>query len=308
MRLEALEIYLMVVKMGSISAAARSCYLSQPAVSTVISILENEIGQQLLLRSPGQRTATSLTDAGVIFADYAKNALDDYDRMKSAILVTNSEVEPFTLGMSHTPSNLILPTLVSNFKKTYPNIPFRVRTFPGYQMQHKLETFECDIVITSVVSADKGFVYERFFYDPLVLIAPKSFNLKGPLNPRQLVSLPLIVREDNCNITKILAESFRRVDISMSDLNIVLQVYGNDAVMQAVSLGTGIGFVTKSLLTGSQGEKNYEEIAVRNLKVDRYLHLIRRASTYPFGVKLFWDFTMKMNWREYVFTFNTGAV
>ena len=308
MRLEALEIYLMVVKTGSIATAARRCYLSQPAVSMAIATLENEVGQMLLLRSPGQRKPIVLTDAGVIFTEYAQKALEDYDRMKSLMISTGGENEPFTLGMSHTPSNLILPTLVSSFKKAYPHIPFRVRTFPGYQMQHKLTTLECDISITSIVSADKGFVYERFFYDPLVLIAPKSLNLKGPLTTRQLMPLPLIVREDTCNITKILAESFRRENISMNDLNIVLQVYGNDAVMQAVSLGTGIGFVTKSLLTEFQGDKNYDVVGLKKFKVDRYLHLIRRTGTYPNGMKLFWDFALKMNWREHVFTFNTGTV
>ncbi|HWQ78392.1 MAG TPA: LysR family transcriptional regulator, partial [Anaerovoracaceae bacterium] len=297
MRIETLEIYLAVVEAGSTALAARKCYLSQPAVSMAISSLENELGQRLLFRALGQHKPIVPTEAGILFADYARKALMDYDNIKASMIPKNDMHEPFILGISHTPSNLILPTLVNNFKKIYSNILFSVRTFPGYQMQHKLETSECDIAITSNIPTGNGFIYERFFYDPLVLIAPKSFNIKSPITASQIKSFPLVVREDTCNITKILTESFEREDISMNELNVVFQVYGNDAVMQAVSLGTGIGFVTKSVLSESRDDKNYDIINVKRFRVDRYLYLIRQTGSYSSEMKLFWDFAMKMKWR-----------
>lgn len=297
MRIETLEIYLAVVEAGSTALAARKCYLSQPAISMAISSLEDELGQQLLFRAHGHHKPIVPTKAGMIFADYARKALMDYDNMKAAIIPTNEMHEPFIIGISHTPSNFVLPTLVNNFKRIYSNILFSVRTFPGYQMQQKLETSECDIAITSNIPTGDGFIYERFFYDPLVLIAPKSFNIKSPITAWQIKSFPLVLREDACNITNILAESFEREHIPMNELNVVLQVYGNDAVMQAVSLGTGIGFVTKSLLSKSQDDKNYDIINIKKFRVDRYLYLIRQTGSYTSEMKLFWDFAMKMKWR-----------
>ena len=54
------EIFLAVVRWGSISAAAEAMFITQPAVSRHIRELERELGIQLMLRT----TPVELTEAG----------------------------------------------------------------------------------------------------------------------------------------------------------------------------------------------------------------------------------------------------
>lgn len=51
-RLE-IEAFIEVVQAGSISAAAKSLYISQPALSRRIQVLESELGYQLIERKKG---------------------------------------------------------------------------------------------------------------------------------------------------------------------------------------------------------------------------------------------------------------
>jgi DNA-binding transcriptional LysR family regulator len=64
-----LGVFRAVARARSFSRAAESLFISQPAVSKHIRLLEAELGAQLLLRA-GRRT--ELTEAGRIVDDYAR--------------------------------------------------------------------------------------------------------------------------------------------------------------------------------------------------------------------------------------------
>ena len=65
-----LESFLAVVQAGSLSAAAKNLYITQPALSRRIQSLEQELGYPLLQRSPGVRKIT-MTPQGEQFVSLA---------------------------------------------------------------------------------------------------------------------------------------------------------------------------------------------------------------------------------------------
>lgn len=70
--LKALEAYLEVATLGSVTAAAKRLQLSQPSVSRIIQDLERDLGQKLFVRV-GQRLA--LTQQGMLLRDDVERAL-----------------------------------------------------------------------------------------------------------------------------------------------------------------------------------------------------------------------------------------
>ena len=64
MRLEQITYFLSVAEHGNITAAAKSLYISQPALSKQITLLEQEVGLPLFER---QARGVVLTQAGVQF-------------------------------------------------------------------------------------------------------------------------------------------------------------------------------------------------------------------------------------------------
>jgi molybdate transport repressor ModE-like protein len=65
MDLNQIEHFLRVAELGSINRAAKELGLSQPALSRSLSQLEQDLGQQLVVRC---RTGITITEAGSILA------------------------------------------------------------------------------------------------------------------------------------------------------------------------------------------------------------------------------------------------
>lgn len=79
MRLEQITYFLRVAEHGNITAAAKSLYISQPALSKQITLLEQEIGLPLFER---QARGVVLTQAGMQFQKDLQNILKELENAK----------------------------------------------------------------------------------------------------------------------------------------------------------------------------------------------------------------------------------
>ena len=75
MDLRVLQYFLAVAREQSISAAAQSLHLSQPALSIQIKALEEEFGKQLLIRGAKGSRKVVLTEEGRILRQRAEEIL-----------------------------------------------------------------------------------------------------------------------------------------------------------------------------------------------------------------------------------------
>ena len=87
MRLEQITYFLRVAEHGNITAAAKSLYISQPALSKQITLLEQEIGLPLFER---QARGVVLTQAGMQFQKDLQNILKELENAKkNAVLAVS---------------------------------------------------------------------------------------------------------------------------------------------------------------------------------------------------------------------------
>ena len=75
-----LAIFQVVVRHRSISRAAKSLHLSQPAVSKQIASLENHLGVKLFNREP---SGMELTSAGETVSRLSNTILKNFERLTS---------------------------------------------------------------------------------------------------------------------------------------------------------------------------------------------------------------------------------
>jgi DNA-binding transcriptional LysR family regulator len=117
-RLGAMAQFIRVVETGSFSAAARILGQGQPAISKAVAQLEDRLGVRLLTRTT---RALVLTDAGQIFYDHARTALDAAEEAEAAAKGAGAALSgrlricaPVTFARLH-----IIPTL-SAFMAAHP--------------------------------------------------------------------------------------------------------------------------------------------------------------------------------------------
>ncbi len=71
-----------IIRCGSITKAAETLHISQPALSAQIRSLEQELGCSLFLRTP---KGISLTEAGRAFSQRAEGVLSEWDRLQEEL-------------------------------------------------------------------------------------------------------------------------------------------------------------------------------------------------------------------------------
>src|SRR5580765_1141436 len=82
MDFDQLNSFLEVAKLSSFSKAAERCFRTQPAISSQIRALEEEVGAKLFDRSGAK---VMLTVGGKAFQEYAEEALRSLKAVKTAI-------------------------------------------------------------------------------------------------------------------------------------------------------------------------------------------------------------------------------
>lgn len=117
MNLKQLEAYLWVAKLGSFSKTAERLYTTQPAISSRISNLEDELRATLFDRDAG---AVRLTATGRALIPLAEKVLDAVEAMREGAGNTVEATGLLRLGVSETIVQTWLPELLSRLRETYP--------------------------------------------------------------------------------------------------------------------------------------------------------------------------------------------
>ncbi len=246
MDLKQLEAFVYVAKLNSFSKAADTIYLSQPTISSHINALEKELGTQLLIRSTKEVYPTK---SGLDFFVYAQNMLALRDEAIHSVAQGGCSIRgEISLLASSVPAQYLLPSLIAVFQKSYPDILFKVRQCDSEQVGKMLSNCIYDFGITGTRLSGNKFVQVPFYHDTLVLAVPACYSIPQNLSPETLKKLlrtqPFIMREDGSGTKKELENFLLRLNLTLEHLNTVCCFNNTHGVLQAVSNGAGISFVS----------------------------------------------------------------
>lgn len=165
-----LQCFLAVCAAGSISKAAQTVYIAQPAMSMHIKGLEEDLGLQLFERSA---QGVKPTEAGLRLEQHARallaqlaHALDDVRRMETV------PGGPLNVGLPQSMAKLLTVPLVKGTLARWPQVRLQVTELSTGYIPQQLLQGQIDIGITFQKHGSSGVVYELLAEETLVLIAP----------------------------------------------------------------------------------------------------------------------------------------
>jgi len=214
---------------------------------------------------------------------------------------------PFTIGCGRSFSVIILPSLVGSFKSTYPKALLEMKTFVNTRAaMEALLKKECDMTLSSVVTNTPGLIYERLMDDPFLLACPLNMDIPDEINLYQLKRIPMVMREEKSYTMDQITGALDKRGVSIDDLNVVMTVYDNGAVKQAVEVGNGCGFVPRSAVSNSKMRNlDMKLIKVKGLEINRSIYLVRREDdSLNENLKLFWAYASMGFWYKDLFAFD----
>ncbi len=171
-----LKAFQAVANNGSITRAAQSLRVSQPAVSKHLKKLEEDYGAKLFERSAG---AAELTDAGSSLLRHVNAILAHLDEakkeLKSPKNLTKSDV--LKVAGSYAASALLLPSLLVNFKNKHRDTSIILRTGTTREVKTMLLNSTVELALLNELPANPDFASEPFRKEKLVVFAAPSHPL-----------------------------------------------------------------------------------------------------------------------------------
>jgi DNA-binding transcriptional LysR family regulator len=244
MNVSQIRTFVAVVDRGSFSEAARILGISQPAVTMQIQTLEADIGATLFDR--GYRKVT-LTEAGQALLPHARRVLAEIDDARRSIEEVSSTVTGrLVVAASTTPGQYLLPRLLGGFLREYPEVGVTLRVYDSAEVITHVEAGEADLGMTGAEVHGARVTYEELGCDELALICPPGHPLAEhpPVSFGDLTSELFIVREQGSGTRMAAEEAIRRSGIDPADLDVVMELGTNEAIVSAVEGGMGIGIVS----------------------------------------------------------------
>lgn len=289
-----LQVYIAVVRTGSISHAAAQLHLTQPTVSLQIKRLTEAVGELLLEVRDGQYQPTFV---GKEFYHAALDALtrfEDFDGFLSD--AAQGTKGHFSIGVVTT-AQYVLPQLLSPYAQQYPavDVTFNIgnRGSVVQRFQNQLD----DLYLFSHPPTGDHVVSRRFLRNPLVLIAPIDHwaALAGDVDFADLVDERFLMREPG-SATRMVFENFLREQ--NFQLHNTMQIESNEVIRMSVENGLGLAVLSEHTLAQSQARVAH--IKVRDFPLNSHWYLVQHGDRrLPVTAHHFIEF-MTTHLREWV--------
>jgi len=191
MNLRTLRYFVAIADAGSITAAATSIPLAQPALTRHLRELETDLGVQLLQRKP---RGVQLTQAGVIFYESAQRMLAEAARMRRKLSQGKENIEAtVVLGASPTLARVLLPGLFEVCQRSLSGIELRIREAFTPTLLDWLERGMIDMAIVTNPEPGRALMLQPLLGEPFALISHRSLQIDSIVSINQLPKIPLLM-------------------------------------------------------------------------------------------------------------------
>ena len=261
MDIQELKIFKHLARTLHFGKTSQACNITPSGLTRTVQRLEAEIGRPLFIRD---RRSVSLTPAGVVFRDYAEEALQHWQKLQGDLADDKALAGELSLYCSVTAILGILPAIFSRFRRAHPEVLIHLQTGDAAMAISKLQNSEADISIAALPDQlTEQLEFVEIIKTPLIFISPRQF--------------PEIVIYQDTGIDwrrtpVILAErglSRQRAERWFAakgiQPNIYSQVAGNEAIIAMVSMGCGVGIVPRLVLEKSPLQDQVEILEVSPL-------------------------------------------
>ncbi len=146
MEIRTLQYFLMVAREENITRAAEQLHIGQPTLSRQLMQLEDEVGQQLLIR--GKRKV-ELTEAGMLLRRRAEEIISLVDKTEKELWNNEEELSgQINIGAGEFSAvNIFLPKLISSFSLKYPLVTYDIYTGNADLIKERIDQGLIDIGI-----------------------------------------------------------------------------------------------------------------------------------------------------------------
>lgn len=246
MELRQIKYFIEVAKREHVTEAANHLHVAQSAVSRQIAKLEEELGVSLFIR---EGRNVRLTPIGEIFLKRMEQAIHVMEDAKQVINeYTDPERGTIHIGFVSTLASYILPTLISAFRRTYPQVKFKLVQGTYYELNDFVIKGKTNMALLAPVPMDEKRLKGRVLStEDIVALLPINHPKakQKTLRLNELREESFIMFPESYILRNILMQACEQNGFTP---NVTFEGDDIDAIKGLVSAGLGISLVPDSTL------------------------------------------------------------
>ncbi|WP_394140211.1 LysR family transcriptional regulator [Cytobacillus oceanisediminis] len=268
---DALKTFVTLAEVKNFTKTAELLLMSQPSVSLHIKNLEKEFQTKLFHRSP---KFLKITPSGEILYDRAKQMITIYEQTRQDILEQQNTIKgELKIGASFTIGEYILPPLLLDLQKNYPELELQVTIGNTEEIIQSTRSHHVDIGLIEGQTNEKELTVIPFMQDELFIVSSNKHPLvhKKEVAITDLQNQAWIMRETGSGTREYFNHFIRSNGLKVKSL---LTISSNQGIKETLINGMGISILSGSVVERDVNQKNLSIIKIKNQEFKRTLSYV----------------------------------
>lgn len=274
-----LQAFIAIADAGSFSKAAERLFLSQPALSQNVKQLEAHFKASLIHRDARN---LQLTKAGAALYRHALQVTAAAAAMEEEMQSLQSDCEQLvSVGATSVIGGYAVPCSIFIFKQKYPEAAIKLKLGNRRQILEELRSDLIDIGIVEGAQPDAAFQADEIHAEEMLVVAPNQKPWqKQQLSINELLTAPLIMREEGSATRWAVEHVFRQAGIDFGRLNIVLELNSVDSIKAAVEAGHGISILPRIAVKKELYNKALCSLQIESLTIRQHIYVVYKSKAH----------------------------
>ena len=189
-----------IAECGSITAAAKRLFVSQPSLSQMLRQLEQETGLPIFDRST---SPMRLTYAGEKYLHAAERILAANAELDSQLReIRHEHAGRLRLGISVTRAMQVMPLVMPIFQQQYPNVSLQLTESGSANLEEMLRCGNIDLAFAALESTSPSLAYELLEQETIGVLAGRDAAITRQNPNGSALPLEAFRRESFVSLTK----------------------------------------------------------------------------------------------------------
>lgn len=235
-----LEVFRAIMRDGSVTGAANTLAVSQPAVSKVLHHLESQLNYRLFERIGGRLVPTM--EAQLLYDD-ADRVFREIESLKHlARTIGEHKIGLLRIGASPPITYSVLAQALVQFRASHPTVKVHLHALPKKEITEQLVVGEIDLAVTLSTIQAPTVRSEILAPIPVMVVLREDDPLAAlpEISPPDLVGRELISYGNHADVAPALNAAFERHGLQRE---VSIQIGSSIGAVPLVSGGLGIGLV-----------------------------------------------------------------
>ena len=215
-----LEYFKIIAESGSLTKAAQQLHITQPAMSTMLKKLEEELGVELLIRSPNR---IHLNEAGEVALVHVNTILRNVEQLKADVLSAARQSQTLSIAFC---DQGVRWFSAPRFSVAHPEVRVNDDLYEGDDAVELLRERVYDLMVTPQKIQDARIQSLPFLPDQVYLSVPEDSNLADRDSisireiPAQALLYPQIGGYFMTQIEKVITENHLPLTLVKNNYNV----------------------------------------------------------------------------------------